>query len=55
MATIDETGEHGSTKTFVNRTPAEDVRAGILDGDHVMIAVQPGPHVRPDPGRGSCR
>ena len=34
MAAIDETGEHGSTKTFVNRTPAGDVRAGILDGDH---------------------
>ena len=43
MAAIDETGEHGSTKTFVNRTPAEDVRAGIPDGDHGDDRIAAGP------------
>ncbi len=34
MAAIDETERRGGTKTFANRTPTRDVRAGILDDNH---------------------
>ena len=53
MATADETGERRGAKTFVNRTPARDVRAGIwgVDRDCDRNTTEPACPARSQEGR----